>query len=269
MSEGSWMKLPVIRGVIERRILVNYRVDPDVLAALLPRPFRPQVVNGYGVAGICLIRLGQIRLSGLPWWLGIGSENAAHRVAVEWDDGSQVRRGVYVLRRDTNSRLNVLAGGRIFPGVHHRAGFRVRETAGQFQIAIESKDGEVAIDVAATLSDGWPAGSIFATPAEASAFFAAGSLGYSPSLRQGRLQGLELKCDSWHVQPLNIETARSSVFDDESIFPRGTVSLDCGLLMRGIEHQWNQREDLCCREAPADYAAAGSSLAATVDTTSA
>src|SRR5262245_25155189 len=130
------MRLPVIRGVIERRILVNYRVDPDVLAVLLPPPFRPQVVNGYGVAGICLIRLGQIRPSGLPWWLGIGSENAAHRVAVKWEERGQVRRGVFVLRRDTNSRLNVLAGGRIFPGVHHRAGYRVRETANRFHVAM-------------------------------------------------------------------------------------------------------------------------------------
>jgi Uncharacterized conserved protein (COG2071) len=238
------MKLPVIRGVIERRILVNYRVDPDVVADLLPQPFRPQVVNGYGMAGICLIRLGQVRPSGFPRWLGIGSENAAHRVAVEWKERDEMRRGVYVLRRDTNSRLNTLAGGRIFPGVHQRAVFRVRETASRFQIAMASNDGEVAIDVAATLSDGWPADSIFASQSEASAFFEAGSLGYSPSLRQGRFQGLELECDSWDVQPLNVETARSSVFDDESVFPRGSISLDCGLLMRGIEHRWYGRGDL-------------------------
>lgn|SRR5262245_19905023 len=263
------MKLPVIRGVIERRILVNYRVDPDVLAGLLPRPFQPQVLHGYGMAGICLIRLGQIRPSGLPRWLGIGSENAAHRVAVEWNEGGEMRRGVYVLRRDTNSRLNVLAGGRIFPGIHNRATFRVSETASRFHVAITSDDGEVAIDVAADLSDRWPKGSIFTSPADASAFFEAGSLGYSPSMAQNRFQGLELKCESWEVQPLNIETARSSVFDDESIFPRGSILLDCGLVMRGIEHQWNQREDLCCSQGRADYAAAGSSLAATADTTSA
>jgi uncharacterized protein YqjF (DUF2071 family) len=263
------MKLPVIRGVIERRILANYRVDPDVLAGLLPRPFQPQVVDGYGVAGICLIRLGHIRPQGFPQWLGISSENAAHRVAVEWEERGEIRRGVYVLRRDTNSRLNVLGGGRIFPGIHNRATFHVSETASRFHVAVASNDGEVAIDIAARLIAEWPTGSIFASQTEASVFFEAGSLGYSPSRAQNRFQGLELRCDSWHVQPLNIETVSSSVFDDESIFPRGSISLDCGLLMRGIEHQWNQREELCCSEARADYAAAGSSLAATADTTSA
>ena len=35
----------MIRATIERRILVNYRVDPDALAELLPQPFRPALVS--------------------------------------------------------------------------------------------------------------------------------------------------------------------------------------------------------------------------------
>jgi len=53
--------LPGIHGQIERRLLVNYRVDPEVIARVLPQPFRPQLVGGAAVAGICLIRLGQMR----------------------------------------------------------------------------------------------------------------------------------------------------------------------------------------------------------------
>ena len=75
------MRIPVIRGLIDRRVLVNYRVDPEVLGKQLPAPFRPQLVRGYGIAGICLIRLKQIRPRFLPALCGIASENAAHRVA--------------------------------------------------------------------------------------------------------------------------------------------------------------------------------------------
>ena len=64
------MQIPVIRGVIDRRILVNYRVDAAVLARLLPAPFRPKLVNGAGMAGVCLIRLRDIRPRFLPRWLG-------------------------------------------------------------------------------------------------------------------------------------------------------------------------------------------------------
>jgi hypothetical protein len=110
------MKLPRIQGIIERRILANYRVDPACLRRLLPAPLRPQLIRGYGVAGICLIRLAAIRPRGLPAALGVSSENAAHRIAVEWDEAGQTRRGVYIPRRDTSSRFNVLAGGRLLPG---------------------------------------------------------------------------------------------------------------------------------------------------------
>ena len=35
------MKVPLIRGVIDRRILVNYRVDPALLGRILSLLFRP------------------------------------------------------------------------------------------------------------------------------------------------------------------------------------------------------------------------------------
>src|SRR5262245_14353375 len=120
-------KLPDLAGTVDRRLLVNYSADPGVIARLLPAPFRPQVVRGRAVAGICLIRLRHMRPAGLPSWLGLVSENAAHRVAVEWDTPRGVRSGVYIPRRDSDSLVNVVVGGRAYPGVHHRARFDVDE----------------------------------------------------------------------------------------------------------------------------------------------
>lgn len=241
------MKLPVMRGVIDRRILVNYRVDPDVLRPLIPTPFRPQLVHGVGMVGICLIRLKQVRPSFLPSWLGISSENAAHRTAVEWDEGGRVREGVYVRRRDTNSHLNALAGGRLFPGVHHHATFKVVETADHFNIALRSDDGATNMAVSARLAEHLPSCSIFGSLDEASTFFQRGSLGYSPTANGARYQGLELRCRDWNVEPLDVDEVRSSFFDDTSLFPSGSIQFDCALLMRGIEHEWHGQGELCCR----------------------
>jgi hypothetical protein len=60
--------------------------------------------------------------------MGLRSENAAHRVAVEWDEDGAIRTGVFIPRRDSSSRLNALVSGRVFPGVHHHARFHVSET---------------------------------------------------------------------------------------------------------------------------------------------
>lgn len=76
------------------------------MAALLPPPFRGKVVGGFGMVGICLIRLKNVRPIFLPSWLGISSEKAAHRTAVEWDNNGTVREGVYVRWRDTDSWIN-------------------------------------------------------------------------------------------------------------------------------------------------------------------
>ena len=127
------MKIPVITGTIRRRILLNYRVAPDVARAVLPARFRPKLVRGQAIAGICLIRLESIRPSGFPELAGISSENTAHRIAVEWEgDDGQTRQGVYVPRRDTDSRLN--SSG------FHRAGSCASDAGHRARMALRAND---------------------------------------------------------------------------------------------------------------------------------
>jgi hypothetical protein len=180
-----------MRGVIDRRMLVNFRCEPASLARLVPAPFRPKLVQDWGMAGICLIRLKELRPRWLSTPLGFTSENAAHRIAVEWDQDGIRREGVFIPRRDTDSKLNTLAGGRLFPGIHHFARFDVLESPNRFKLEMRSEDGEVRVRVAARVADTWPTGSLFANLNEASAFFAAGSLGWSVGNRAGELDGLE------------------------------------------------------------------------------
>ena len=240
------MRIPIIRGTIDRRILVNFRIDPEVVAGLLPSPFRPQLAGGYGIAGICLIRLKHIRPRLLPAFLGINTENAAHRIAVEWDVDGETRTGVFIPRRDTSSMFNTLAGGRVFPGTHHHARFAVQESGDHFRVAMTSNDGSASVLVDASLSRALPDDSIFRSVGEVSSFFEAGSLGYSTSNNARLLDGLELRTFNWQVDPLAIEKVNSSYFEDKNIFPKGSVTFDNALLMRGIEHEWHSRESLCC-----------------------
>jgi len=242
------MRIPVITGVIDRRILVNFRVAPDAMARQLPPPFRPKVVHGHAIGGICLIRLKQVRPRFVPLPVGLRSENAAHRIAVEWDADDGPREGVYIPRRDTDSRLNSLAGGRLFPGEHHHARFTVEESDERFSVSMRSDDDAASVEVVARVSDEFPAESVFDSLEEVSAFFEAGSLGYSATRFAGRYDGLELRCRDWNVQPLLVEQVASSFFQDPARFAPGTVEFDCALLMRGIHHEWHGRDDLCCAE---------------------
>ena len=163
------MKIPTITGIIDRRLLVNYTVDPAITKTIIPSPFKPKIVNGKAIAGICLIRLKQVRPKGLPAFIGFGSENGAHRIAVEWEEDGQVKEGVYIPRRDTSSRINTLLGGRLFPGRHHHARFDVDENRGIYHVAFESDDRTV-ISVDARVTDSFNPQSVFKDLSAASDF---------------------------------------------------------------------------------------------------
>lgn len=239
------MRLPVIQGIIRRRVLVNFRIDPDVMQAQLPSRFRPKLHRGHAVAGICLIRLEAIRPRLVPSALGLSSENAAHRIAVTWAAGSgETNEGVFIPRRDTDSLVSSLAGGRLFPGEHHRAQFDIAESSEKLEIRMASDDGEVSVRVAGRVGGDFPQSSLFRSLSEASAFFERGSLGYSMTRQAQRLDGLELRTQSWQVEPLQVDDVDSSYFGDPKRFPPGTVEFDCALAMRDLVHEWHSADDL-------------------------
>lgn len=239
------MRLPTLKGIIRRRMLVNFRADPEVVQRQLPAPFRPKLQDGKAVVGVCLIRLEHMRPKGLPGLIGLSSENAAHRIAVQWDDPEGItREGVFIPRRDTNSPVNYALGGRFFPGEHHRAKFKVEESGDEISLRMKSLDGCVAVKVAGAISENLPASSIFPSLAAASSFFEAGSLGYSPTSGSDRLDGLTLEAQGWKVEPLAVTGVYSSYFLDKAAFPEGSVEFDHALIMRDISSEWHNADDL-------------------------
>lgn len=240
------MNLPAIKGIIRRRILLNYRVDPAAAQRILPGNFRPKLFEEYSIAGICLIRLEEIRPAGLPRFVGISSENSAHRIAVEWEDGSgTTREGVFVPRRDTDSWLNSLAGGRIFPGVHHHSKFHVADRDGRISIKVVPDDGDgPLVDIEARESDDFPENSVFGSLEESSRFFESGCVGYSSRPDSELLDGLLLKVPEWRVSSLAVEKVRSAFFNNREVFPADRIEFDHALLMRDIGHEWHSEPQM-------------------------
>lgn len=233
------MKIPIIQGTIDRRVLVNYTVDPDLIRKIIPQPFRPKIYRGKAIVGICLIRLKHMRPKGLPNFIGISSENGAHRIPVEWTENAETHEGVYIPRRDTSSYVNSFAGGRIFPGRHHHAKFDVKEADGHYHIAFKSSDGTM-LSVDADKSETLNSNSIFQDVDTASNFFKAGAIGYSPNGE--KYQGLKLKTFNRKVEPLTVTEVHSSFFENENIFPKDSVQFDNALLMTSIKHEWHSVE---------------------------
>lgn len=239
------MRLPVIQGLIRRRVLVNFRVEAEVMTKYLPDRFRPKLHGGYAIAGICLIRLEGIRPRWMPAVAGLSSENAAHRIAVLWEDADgQTREGVFIPRRDTSSRMNHFAGGRLFPGEHHLADFTVTDQSPRIDLSVRSRDGTMSVELRAREADVLPDSSCFESLADSSSFFEGGSIGYSVTRDCCRLDGIRLETEGWLVRPLAIERVETSFFSDERAFPNGSVVFDHALIMRDHRHRWVGEADL-------------------------
>ena len=229
------MKIPIIHGYIERRILINFTADPKVVEKIIPFPFRPKLYKDKAIVRICLIRLKDIKPKGLPNFVGANSENGAHRIAVEWDENGETKSGVYIPRRDSSSKLNTIIGGRVFPGKHYHAKFNVEENNGNYHVDFTSSDNtEILINAKEVTS--FNNNYIFETLENVSDFFESGDLGYSPN--NEKFEGLRLNAYTWKVRPLEIKNVKSSFFENEEIFPKGSINFDNALLMTDIEHEW-------------------------------
>lgn len=236
--------LPLIHGVIARRTLLNFRADPDVVQRLLPAPLEVDRQHGHAIAGICLIRMEHLRPQGVPSALGLASENMAHRVAIQYPGSDGMRPGVFIWRRETDRKMVELLGGRLFPGVHHHAQFEVEESADRLVMDVKSEDGEADVHFAARLTDEWKPTQSFDSFEDVSGFFRKGDCGFSCSLRGDGLEGLQLKTLQWNMTPLDVESQYSAFYSDPQRFPAGSIEFDCGLLMRGIPHEWHPLTDI-------------------------
>lgn len=195
---------------------------------------------------MCLIRLEDIKPQGLPCIPGISSENAAHRIAVEWEDEhGQRREGVFIERRDSDSWLNQLAGGRVFPGRHGAAHFDVDDDGRRIGFRMQG-EGTLRIHIDGEQADALPSTSVFPDLGSASTFFEGGSLGYSRTDDPSRLDGMQLVTDTWTVAAFALDRLEASFFEDPARFPRGSVEIDHALVMRDIGHRWVSQPDLAC-----------------------
>jgi hypothetical protein len=232
--------LPILEGVIRRRVLLNFRADPSVIAPLLPAPLEVLTYNGLAIVGVCLIGMEQLRPKGLPGALGLSSENMAHRVAIRYPSSHGMEDGVFIWRRETDQCLVSLLGGRLFPGVHKRADFTIDEVSDGLSMNVRTVGGEADVRFEASHATGWEPNSVFPRFDDAAEFFRRGDCGFSCSLQAGRLDGMQLKTLRWQMSTLRITKLYSAFFQDGGRFSSDLMHFDCGLLMRGIPHEWHE-----------------------------
>lgn len=221
--------VPSVKAHLRRRLLVSYRLDPEIARTLVPSPLRPQLIGGQALGGFCVLGLDGIRPRWLSTRVGLRSENAAHRIAVEWDEHGSVRTGVFILERHSSAWHPVLFGGRLFPGVHRRARFTTDEQGDRYAMGMDARGEHLDVDV--EVGGSW-ASSFFGSVAEASAFYRSGRIGWSLGHDGRMLEAVALAAEEWTVEAAQMRSVHSSFFD---ALPSGSAVFDHVVVMRDLD----------------------------------
>jgi len=138
----------------------------------------------------------------------------------------------------------MLLGGRVFPGTHHFARFTVEETDERLDVAFRAVDGTIEVRVTAVVETSLTGSRLFADVDDASRFFEAGAVGFSPGRDPSRLETVRLSTQAWRVEPCRVVSSRSTFFEDPRRFPSGTAELDSALVMRKVPVVWDALPDV-------------------------
>ena len=225
-----------IIGTIQRRLLVNSWVDPDEVARHLPAGLRPHVGSTGGViVGCCMIEIADIRPWPLPAVVGVNVRAAAHRISIEVGPEDSPTMAVYVPGRNTDSKMAILAGGRVFPGVHKQSHVDVVDTPDELGWSIRNDstaDSTFDIVANADLSNAAPATS------EVADIVIGTTLGLSPGHRPDDLEAVQMLTASSDAKIVALPNLESSFIGGFS----SAVETDT-LLMSNVDVIWRKESD--------------------------
>lgn len=240
----SWLRIvgsmsPAIRGVMERRILVNYRVDVGTLDAVLPESFRGREVgeSGKGIGGLCFMRLKNARPRFSPKAAGVSAETVTHRISAVRDENGKEAPCVYVPRRDISSEFGAAIGRSTLSTEINCADFRVWEGEDVSRIRVDCGDEYVGVETHETDDDEIKEGSVFDSLESASEFFCEEGVEYSRSGE--RYDGVEFCPREWGMKPVEVVELQSSFFERLE-----GAELDSAFRMEDIEHEWRPRRSV-------------------------
>ena len=244
------MQLPVIRGVIDRRILVNYRVDPGVLAALLPAPFRPKLVAASGMVGRLPdppeARCGPRFLPPLAGDLLRERRPPRRR---RMGRGGRRREGVFVPRRDTDSRLNRLGGRAALPRRPLTTpAFTVRGDGRPLPRRPPQRRRRTSLSVVGGVNAAVAGGVGLRLARGGLRLLRGGLAGVLRDAPARPARGAGAAAPRWRVEPLAGRAGGVQLLRGPVALPAGVGRVRLALLMRGIDHEWHVRGELVGRE---------------------
>ena len=238
-----WLKRhPIpISAFFRHSLVLTYAFPPEILGPLLAPGLVLDTWHGHAFLAVALVQTEDLRPSFLPRAMGRNFFLSGYRIFTRLA-GSQSKRGLKILRSDTDMPFMVRAGNWLTHYNYHLCQSTLEERSGELHWLIKTPQCEADIEVVARLGGGpaqLPEGSPFATLAEARRF--AGPLPYTFDYEEatGSIIAIRAVRQEWDPQPVEVDVRRNIFFEREPF--RGAAPILANAFhVRDVPYRWQR-----------------------------
>ncbi|HEY4359193.1 MAG TPA: DUF2071 domain-containing protein [Acidobacteriaceae bacterium] len=231
-----------ISAYFRHSLVLTYALPPEVLQPLLPRGLVLDLFRGYAFLAIALVQTEHLRPSFLPAAAGRKFFLSGYRIFTRLDSGMRSKRGLRILRSDTDHQWMVSAGNLLTHYNYRLCSAKVEEHDEEICWSIRTPHSEADLEVTASLTDEpapLPSTSPFTTLAEARRF--AGPLPYTFDYEEETCSiiGICALRQNWKPQPVAVEVRRNT-FLEQAPFSGAGALLANAFYVHDVPYQWQR-----------------------------
>jgi hypothetical protein len=215
-----------VKAFFRHSLVLTYAVEPAVLEPLLAEGLALDRWRGWGFLAIALVETEGLRPAFMPKAVGRDFFLSGYRIFTRLGHGTESKpgtsfgskRGLRILRSDTDSPLMAWAGNRLTHYNYRLCQVAREESAGEITWQITTPDAEADLAVTARIGGGpaaLPAGSPFANEAEARRF--AGPLPYTFDYERetDSIIAIHALRQRWNPRPVEVEVRKNTFLERE------------------------------------------------------
>jgi len=238
-----WLKRhPIpISAFFRHSLVLTYAIPPEFLEPLLVPGLVLDTWHGHAFLAVALVQTEDLRPSFLPRALGRNFFLSGYRIFTRLAV-SQSKRGLKILRSDTDMPLMVRAGNWLTHYNYHLCQSTLEDRGNELHWLVETPRRDADIEVVARLGGDpapLPTGSPFATFAEARRF--AGPLPYTFDYEEatGSIIAIRAVRQQWDPQPVEVDV-RQNRFLEREPFRDASPILANAFHVRDVPYRWQR-----------------------------
>lgn len=226
----------------EHSLVIAWALPAQILEPLVPPGLSLDTYDGHwGFVVIAMVQTRNLRPAFLPAWAGRDYALTGYRIFVRHRDRTgRTRRGLHILRSDTDRRSMKLGGNLLTHYRYRRAGIDIAPAAGRLDVRITTPDAEADLDVVAWLHDepaALPPTSPFRSPRDARRFAGPLPWTFDHEPQTGSIVMIRARRSEWHPQPTAVEV-KTCTFLERVPFTAAEPRLASAFHVAGIDYGW-------------------------------